>query len=153
MNSFVVDTCSFIEMNFFNKKIFKSLWENIYAMCDDRTLFSVKEVYEELGKGEDDIQEEWREKDFIFLELGEEEQNALKKLERFEVFQRWGANSTSGLWADPHLIAYAITTNSIIITEENLNNNPKRKIPYVCNELDIGCMNFNDFMEYQEWEF
>ena len=68
-------------------------------------------------------------------------------------FQRHGANSPTGLWADPHLIAYAITKNAIVITDENLNNNLERKIPYVCNELGIACMNFNDFMEYQEWEW
>jgi len=153
VDRFVVDTCSFIEMDFFNKKIFKSLWENIYAMCDDGTLFSVREVFEELGKGDDNIQEEWGQKDYVFRELFDEEQEALGYLERFEAFQRHGANSSTGLWADPHLIAYTITKNAIVITEENLNNNPERKIPFVCNELGIGCMNFNDFMEYQEWQW
>ena len=153
MDRFVVDTCSFVQMNFFNKKIFKSLWGNIYEMCDHGTLFSVKEVYAELGRGEDDIQGKWEQKNFIFVELGENEQKALEDLERFEAFQRSGANSTSGLWADPHLIAYGITTNAIVITEENLNHNPERKIPHVCNELGVGCMNFNDFMEYREWEW
>ena len=153
MESFVVDTSSFIQMDIFNKKIFKSLWENVYEMCDNGTFFSVKEVYEELGKGNDTIQEEWSEKDFIFLELGEKEQNAFEILEQFESFQRHGSNSPYGLWADPHLIAYGITTNAIVITEESLNINPERKIPFVCNELGIECMNFNDFMEYQEWEW
>ena len=153
MDKFVVDTCSFIEMNYFNKRIFKSLWENVYSMCDEGILFSVREVYEELGNGDDSIQEEWAPREHIFLELGIDEQKSLEDLEQFESFQRHGENSPTGLWADPHLIAYGITKNAIIITEENLNNNPERKIPYVCNELDIGCMNFNDFMEYQEWEW
>ncbi|MCL2116674.1 MAG: DUF4411 family protein [Methanobrevibacter sp.] len=153
MDKFIVDTSSFIQMNIFSKKIFKSLWRNIYEMCKERTFFSVKEVYEELRKGKDDIQEEWREKDFIFLELGENEQIALKDIEQFDAFQKHGDNSPTGLWADPHLIAFGITINAIIITEENLNYNPERKIPYVCNELGIRCMNFDEFMEYQEWEW
>ena len=52
------------------------------AMCDDRILFSVKEVFEELGKGEDNIQKEWEQRDFIFCELFEDEQEALKDLEQ-----------------------------------------------------------------------
>lgn len=34
----------------------------------------------------------------------------------------------------------------IVVTEENLNRNPQRKIAYVCKELGISCINLIDFL-------
>ncbi|MDR0911906.1 MAG: DUF4411 family protein [Methanobrevibacter sp.] len=153
METFVIDTNSLIELDRFNKNVFKSLWENINEMCDNKSLFSVMEVYRELEKIDDRIKQYWENKNHIFLELGEEEQIATTQLECFEKFQEYGTNTTNNLWADPYLISYGITKDAIVITEESLNSQPERKIPYVCNQLDITCLNLDSFMEYQNWEW
>ena len=31
--------------------------------------------------------------------------------------------------------------------------NPKRKIPFVCNELDIPCITFDEFMIHHGWQW
>jgi hypothetical protein len=153
LECFVIDANSLIEMDRFNKNVFKSLWNNIYEMCDNKTLFSVKEVYKELGKVDDRVKKEWEDKNHIFVEPGEKEQDSLKQLESFEKFQEYGAKITNNLWADPYLIAYGLTINAIVITQESLKYKPERKIPYVCKELDVDCMNFDEFMEYQNWQW
>ena len=34
----------------------------------------------------------------------------------------------------------------IVVTQENMNHNPERKIEYVCKELKIPCFNFLEFL-------
>ena len=64
---------------------------------------------------------------------------------RFEVFKNNGKKE--GPWADPHLIACAMVDNLVVVvTEENLNRRPQRKIAYVCKELGIPCINFVEFL-------
>ena len=45
--------------------------------------------------------------------------------------------------ADPWLIAHAIATGCVVVTEEVFNHDIKRKIPIpnVCKEFDVPCMN------------
>jgi hypothetical protein len=153
MKQFVIDTNSLIELNRFNKNVFKSLWGEIYQLSMNKTLFSVTEVYKELEKHDDSVKKEWEDKEYFFIDPGEKETNTLQFLEPFEKFQEYGAKTTNNLWADPYLIAYGLTINAIIITQESLKSKPERKIPYVCKELGIECMNLDNFMEYQNWEW
>lgn len=87
-----------------------------------------------------------------FRELTIEETQAVGRIlddSRFEVFKNHGKNE--GPWADPHLIACAMVDELVIVvTEENLNRTPQRKIAYVCKELGIRCINFVEFLREVE---
>ena len=65
--------------------------------------------------------------------------------ERFEVFKDHGKHDE--IWADPYLIACAMVNELVVVvSEENLNRNPQRKIAYVCKELGIPCINLIEFL-------
>ena len=55
--------------------------------------------------------------------------------------------------ADPYLIAAGMVDGDTVVTNETMNRDIKRKIPYVCQELNIPCMTFDDFMIHQGWEW
>jgi len=72
----------------------------------------------------------------------------LKK--EFEEFQKVGEDKT--YFADPLLIAMAISTGCTILTDERRRNS-KRSIPYVCRKLEVKCMDLTEFMIDQGWKW
>ena len=56
-------------------------------------------------------------------------------------------------WADPYLIAVGMVDGSIVVTNETAKNHPERKIPFVCEQVGVTCMNFDDFMLHLGWQW
>lgn len=159
MEKFVFDTNVLIDLKYFNPHIFKSLWQNIYNLIEEDKIYSVSEVQLELSKAEDFLHEKWKQIDVdyeFFVDLSEKENSddywdAMGQLDSFEVFQRHGESKQ--LWADPYLIAASMVDGDTVVTNETMNRDKQRKIPYVCQELNIPCMTFDDFMIHQGWEW
>ncbi|MDG3546620.1 DUF4411 family protein [Methanobacterium formicicum] len=153
-NRFIVDTNVLIHLDYFNKKVFKSLWANIDEMIQKEELISLKEVFLELNKVDDRISDYWNginNTHEFFIDPPDEALAYLPELEQFEIFQDYGKEKP--LWADPHLITYGMAKNATIITQETLNKHPKRKIPFVCNEIGVDCVNLDEFMISNGWEW
>ena len=145
MKKYVIDSSSLMQLEErFPIDILPSLWDEVYKLFEEERVFSVRAVYEEL----EDSQELWKEYKSYFRELTVEETQAVGKIlddSRFEVFRNHGKSEDS--WPDPHLIACAMVNELVIVvTEENLNRTPQRKIGYVCKELGIRCINFVEFL-------
>lgn len=145
MKRYVIDSSSLMHMeDRFPIDILPSMWEKIYKLFEEEKVFSVASVYEELK----DSQELWESHKQYFRNLTVEETQALSKImgdSRFEVFRKHGKKDKP--WADPHLIACAMVDDLVVVvTEENLNRTPQRKIAYVCKELGIPCINFVEFL-------
>ena len=157
MKKFVFDTNILIDMNHYNPLVFKSLWENIYNMLEKNLIYSVPEVHDELYKADDVLNEKWEkidEKYGFFVDLTDKTNSleyidAIKNLESFEIFQKCGEDKAN--WADPYLISAAMVDGSIVVTNETARHHPERKIPFVCSELGIPCMTFDDFMIDNDW--
>ena len=149
MKRYVIDSSSLMKFeDQFPKDILPSLWDEIYKLFEEGRVFSVREVYEEL----EDSKELWSYYKNYFRELTAKETQAMGKLltdARFKVFKKHWKND--GCWADPYLITCAMVNELVIVvTEENLNRNPQRKIAYVCKELGIPCINLIDFLREVE---
>lgn len=145
MKKYVIDSSSLIHFeDTYPNDVLPSLWDKIYGLFDEGIAYSLKEAYVEL----EDSQELWDNYKDCFRELSEEESQAVEKIlidSRFDVFKRWGMKKEP--WADPYLIASALVNNDVIlVTQENMNNNPERKIEYVCKKLKIPCINFLEFL-------
>lgn len=158
MDYLIIDSSSLMELDKFPQDIFESLWGVFYNLFEDKNMFSVKDAWKELK----DSKEMWKAYEDCFRDITDEESKYVTYIlssSKFEVFVRHGKDENDEWWADPYLIACAMAKDdSIIITEENLNNKPKRKIPYVCNELNkkgcnIRCMSLFDFLRYKKIKF
>lgn len=153
---FIIDTSTLIDLeNNFPEDIFQSIHELCYNMFEEGKLFSVKAVFIELK----DSSEKWKKYEDKFRELNNNETKKLGELlheDKFQVFVNHGVknNQGNGDWADPHLIACALENdNVIVVSNESSTNHPKRKIPYVCDECGITCVNFFDFLRMMEFKF
>ena len=125
--------------------IFQPVYIKLDEMFENGELFSIREVFEEL----EDSQEYWGDYEECFRELTKNESKNLPKIlydKQFETFVKWGMRESKKHWADPQLIACAINKDIIIISQESSNNNPQRKIPYVCNKKGIKCIKLIEFL-------
>lgn len=157
---YIVDSSSLMKLDeHYPSDLFDSLWDLFYSLFDNNEIESVKEVWKELR----DSQDYWKHYEYCFRDLDDSESENLSKIMsygKFEDFIKNGLKQNKDVsWADPHLIACAMNhEKGVIITEENLNNNPTRKIPYVCKELNkegynIECINLLDFLREKGVKF
>ena len=159
METYVFDSDVIINLNKFNETVFKSLWNNIYNLVENKNIFSVSEVQLEISKIDDSVNKKWEtihENSGFFVDLSEKNNSndywqAMSELEIFEVFQKHGENKTT--WADPYLIAVGMVDGSTVVTNENADKHPERKIPYVCENVGVNCLNFDEFMINQGWQW
>jgi len=116
-------------------------------------MMSVKEVYNEIA-GRNDFISIWAEKNKNIFATPEAAEYPIiteimlkhKELVKYE-------SITSGkAAADPFLIAKAKVTGSILITNETFIPNA-HKIPNVCKEYNIKCINLKEFMVEEKWRF
>ena len=131
---FVVDTNTLINLNGFSKKVFPSLWANFHEMVDNGQIISVTEVQGELSNSHGPVKNYWDNIDKkldnnFFWELYDKEVKYLSQLEDFEEFQKAGESNT--YFADPHLIAMAMSRGFIVLTDERRVNSPKSILMYV----------------------
>ena len=145
MSEFFIDSNSLIEFEEkYPKDIFPSLYELCSQMFNEGKLFSVPDAYQELK----DSKEYWTEFKSSFRELNFDENELLADIlndSDFKIFVEYGVKEIDGYWADPQLIACAMFNNGIVVSEESTKSNPERKIPYVCEKLDIPCIKLLDF--------
>lgn len=159
MKTYIFDSNVIIDLKKFNTTVFKSLWNNIYSMVDNDTIFSVSEVQREISKIDDSVNKKWKNihNDCgFFVDLSEKDNaieywEAMGELESFETFQRHGENKS--LWADPYLIAIGMVDDSIVVTNERMTSNPESKIPFVCEQIGVKCLNFDEFMIHRSWQW
>jgi hypothetical protein len=154
MDTFVVDTNILINLDRFNPQIFESLWNNIDKLIQNKKLFSVVEVHEELNKRDDRIFAYWDDihnNNPFFINPRDTELKCLPYLAKFKIFQKYGKEKD--FWADPYLIAFGMTINAIVVTQETLKKKPERKMPFVCKKMGITCMNLDEFMIYNGWKW
>jgi hypothetical protein len=53
--------------------------------------------------------------------------------------------------SDPFLICYGLANDYIVLTEENQRS--ELRIPHVCRELGVECLNIGQFFEHNGWRF
>lgn len=153
MVDYITDSDVLINLSdHFNPNIFHSLWTNLLNMIENEEMASLSLVYNELGKKRQE--ETWndiRDNYNFFLKPTPEETIHLPNLESFETFQKHGLKSK--VWADPFLICYAIEHDCAVLTQESIRKFPQRKIPYVCKELGVDCLNLDEFMIQNNWNW
>jgi len=127
------------------RDVFPSAWEKLEDLAESKIIASTEDVLEEIKTQDDEILEWANEHKEIFYPLSEEIQHgAIKILEThdnlIDLKQR-----KSG--ADPFVIATAIVHSCTVVTEEKPSGGPNRsKIPDVCKDYGIKCINILDML-------
>lgn len=153
MSIYVFDTNIFINLQQRQPiDLYPSVWEKISELMEAGTVISSHEVYEEIMVGDDELTS-WikhREESFV---LSSEiiQRNVRDILKTHRALVEGGKKKNT---ADPFVIAVANVLGGKVVTTETLSggSNPP-KIPNVCMDLGIDCMDFVAFQREMKLSF
>ncbi|MBV8762268.1 MAG: DUF4411 family protein [Deltaproteobacteria bacterium] len=150
---FVFDTSSFIRAwhEAYPIDVMHTFWDLLDKAIDAGFVISPEEVLRETSKRSDELHK-WLKarQDRCFVEIDEDLEEAVAELlannERIAM-NRKGASS-----ADAWVVALAKIRTGTVISEESMTDSQKRpKIPGVCKEHNVPCVNLLAFMRAQKW--
>ena len=162
---YVFDTNVFssILKNYYKSR-FPSFWKIFNEYITDEKIISVKEVYNELQghfdvtKDKETYESEWswiKSNKGIFKEPTNEETSFVIQIVNNKKFKGQITRSQTLRGkpiADPLIIAKAKIISGCVVTTEKIKPN-SIKIPNICEYYNIDCINFEKFMEREDWRF
>lgn len=143
---YAIDTCSLINLwKTYPKDInvFNPIWDNFEVLVDNENVISSTEIFDELK--DDDIKI-WAKKNHqVFVKPDKEIQgNVTSILIKHPNLINVSDTNKSSSSGDPFLVATAMSKNCIVVSDESTRS-PK-KIPAICESLNIRCINTLDFI-------
>lgn len=157
--TYVVDASSFIDLfRYYDRGVFPSLWQRFQQLVDSRTLVSVIQVKEELRREKHgDQASKWAWQPSVrdlFTSPTDEEMLFLRSelaSSKFRDAVPQHLRSTK-VKADIYLIARARVSGGVVVTEERYKPQGT-KIPTICKDFNIDCVNLLGMMQRENWRF
>lgn len=140
--------------NFYPRR-FPTLWQNLDNLIEGGDLISTREVRRELALYARADEGWMSDSNHIFTTPTADEINMIRNIYAIPHFQQnieMKKIQKGGLNADPFVIAKASVCNGTVVTLESSPPNGA-KIPNICNHFSINCINLEQFMEKEGWEF
>jgi hypothetical protein len=107
-------------------------------------------VIEEIANQDDDLHEWVKQQEKLLVPFDDEIQQVARGI--LENYPRIvGAHQKFG--ADPFVIALAKQKGLTVVTEEQGGNYRKPKIPFICQNIDVRCINILEFIREMKWSF
>jgi len=160
-NFYIIDSCSLVDLNKHNPiDIFPSLWKKIESLIDSEAMISHIEVFNEITMQDNALTDWLKKHKDMFRSISQKQAEIVKDiLKKYPSFVK----KDSLFDADPWLIALAKeiqdqpqktlwSVKRLIVTEESLRGN-KIKIPFVCKEFGISCINRVEMFREEGWKF
>lgn len=160
-NFYVIDTSSLIDLNKHNPlDVFPTLWKKIESLINSDMLISHKEVFNEISQQDDQLFEWSKKNKKMFRDITSRQTQLVS-----EILKKYPSliKIDRKYDADPWLIALArelkenpqqtlVEVKRLIVTEETLRGD-KVKIPLVCQEFEIACINRIQMFREERWQF
>lgn len=145
---YIIDTNSILaqkEGEPYRRNVFRTLWSNIEKLITEKSLVMCQE--NRLEVEDEDIQKWLNSLSIVVLPIDDEIQaNVTKVVTTNPKLIDFKEVKSSG---DAFLIATAMKYGLTVITEENKKSN--KKIPYVCENMGVPCINLLELCEKQGW--
>ena len=177
MNSskgYVFDTDAILNLTrrIYPVAVFPDLHQRIDVLIKEKLIISSVEVLGELGidfKKKSNLWLSDTQKDYpqeynlpifwsqkysqIFLEFNSQLESIINRITNsYDNVIKF--KSTSSYDADIHLIALAVHHNWILVTYEKLSNDPnKPKIPNICKDFGVKCIDLLEMFKDKHWSF
>ena len=147
--NYILDSNVLIEAHrrYYSFDIAPAFWRFLINSATNNKIRSIDRVYNEIVNGNDELAK-WTEENFSFAFKNTNED--INVLSKYGELMKWANEQTQFTQsakdefarvgnADAWVIAFALATNSIVVTHEILNENIKNKIPIpnVCNAFNI----------------
>lgn len=155
--SYVFDTSSFRILRHYYPNRFPSVWAGLDELVASGQIISTREVFNELERFDDPgpILDWAKDHKDIFATPTNDETEFVARILQVQHFQSLIAQKsilTGRPVADPFVVAAAAVKLGTVVTQETFKPNAA-KIPNVCQHFDIPCMNLEEFMAQQGWNF
>ena len=139
----------------FYRSRFPTLWERFDVLVVDGSVTSTREVARELDRYAQADQQWMRANRSVFTTPTAREGEFVREIYRVRHFRQnieLRKIQKGGLNADPFVVAKAAVNRATVVTLESVTPNAA-KIPNICHHFDVQCMNLEEFMESEGWQF
>lgn len=153
---YCIDTSSFLHgwRRAYPPKRFAGLWARLDDLINDGRLLASIEVYNELEKKDDEIYGWAKErKETLFREIDDDVQDSVVHIMgTYPKLVDTGKGKSGG---DPFVIAQARSAQpySTVVSQEKGGSADKPRIPYVCQQEGIPCIELLELIEAEDWVF
>jgi hypothetical protein len=154
---YVIDSSSFRVISHYFPERFPSFWGRFNSLVAEKRIISAREAHKELNHriNKQHLLDWISANRQIFLVPTPEETEFIGQIFSIRHYQQMVSkqNVLKGMpVADPYIIALAKSRNGCVVTEEEHKPNAA-KIPNVCERFGINCINFEQMMSQEGWEF
>lgn len=132
--------------------VFPAVWDDIESAIAGGEVRAVDVVRDELGRRDDEINQWARTQADLFVPLDQDVQRATAEVltNHQRLMGRGGGRNA----ADPFVIGLAIARSGVVVTEETPSGNlTKPRIPDVCQDLGVPCVNLVGFLRRQGYTY
>ena len=147
---YIIDTSSILsqkDTELHRRTINKTLWKYIDELIKQKRIVTCSEIMEEVN--DKDIKKWYVGLNGEILPIDDEDQTNVKKVVTSNPqLVDFKENKSSG---DAFLIATAMKYGYTVITEEN--KTKQKKIPFVCKNLNVHCVDIIGLCEQEGWSF
>lgn len=159
MIKYCLDANFFIEgwNRYYSPDFCSGYWDIIDSLGKSGKVFIPQEVMNELQKKDDNLKKWLKDKKHLEHKIDLNVQNCLKKMYNANPSHKLLTNSERNRsMADPWVIAHAMAENAIVVTKEVKDISPiskKVKIPNVCENMNIECIDDFEFIRRMKLNF
>lgn len=155
--SYVFDTSSFRILRHYYPNRFPSVWTGLEELVVSSEITSTREVSNELERFDDPgpiLAWAKNHKDIFATPTNEETEFVVRifQVQHFQALIAQKSILTGRPVADPFVVAAAAVKVGTVVTQKLFKPNAA-KIPNVCQHFGIPCVNLEEFMTQQGWNF
>ena len=152
---YCIDTSSLLHawQRAYPPRRFPGLWAQFDALIDAGRLVASLEVFQELQKKDDDVGKWAKErKESLFRDIDQDIQDNVVSI--MTSYPKLVDTSTGKSGADPFVIALAkCPPPSVVVTQEGFGSAKTPKIPFVCQQEGLKCINLLQMIDHEDWVF
>jgi hypothetical protein len=132
--------------------VFPTIWSQMDVSARTGEIFVIEEVVRELEKKDDGIHKWIKLRETVVVPIDSEvQENVVKIMAKYTRLVDSKKNRSVG---DPWVIALAKARGLTVVTGEKATGNlAKPKIPDVCKDLGLPCIEMVDFFRKQGWRW
>ena len=148
--TFCLDTNVFIQAwnGYYAIDFFPDYWENLDQLAHQGIVFATEEVKREIEATDGALKEWISSRDHFFRPIDDAVQECLKEIYKDPAHRRLVDDIRGRSKADPWVIAHAMAEGAVVVTREGFAppDTPRIRIPNVCENLGIECINDYDLI-------
>lgn len=158
MPKYSIDASAILDawVRYYPYDTFPSFWDRFKDLAGSGLGIATELIEHEISKKDDGCSAWFIDNDLggFFIGITDEVQIAVSEMLKNPNYQRLVEDRKGTFGADPFVIALAKVESLAVVSGERASNKiEKPKIPDVCNDLGIECINILDLMRREGWRF